>query len=227
MDHWPEINHWRQTTRQNLIEERLHKTPEARTVAQDRICTLLAENLGDLSETIIGFYWPFKGEVDVRPFIREALMRGAKAALPVVAHTRQPLEFWHWDIETVMTRGVWKIPVPARQQTVQPTILLIPLLGFDQSGYRLGFGGGYYDRTLATLNRRPITIGIGYDSGRLPTIHPQAHDIPMDVIVTETGWTPSARAGQSTPNDTNPDREEERMRFASSPCYAEKFDERK
>jgi 5-formyltetrahydrofolate cyclo-ligase len=63
----------------------------------------------------------------------------------------------------------------------------VPLLGFDAAGYRLGQGGGYYDRTLANLPQRPLTIGIGYEFGRLETIHPQPHDIPMDAIVTERG----------------------------------------
>ena len=70
---------------------------------------------------------------------------------------------------------------------MRPTALLVPLVGFDRRGYRLGYGGGYYDRTLATMHPKPLTIGIGYDLGRLETIHPQPHDIPMDAIVTEAG----------------------------------------
>ena len=63
----------------------------------------------------------------------------------------------------------------------------MPLVGFDAAGYRLGHGGGYYDRTLATFAQKPLSIGIGYELGRLETIHPRSHDIPMDVIVTESG----------------------------------------
>ena len=70
-----------------------------------------------------------------------------------------------------------------------PTILIVPLLGFDDAGFRLGYGGGYYDRTLAAMQPRPFTVGVGYELGRLPTIYPQPHDIPMDVIVTEAGMT--------------------------------------
>jgi 5-formyltetrahydrofolate cyclo-ligase len=86
-----------------------------------------------------------------------------------------------------LTRGVWDIPVPSNRNPVQPTVLLVPLLGFDTAGYRLGHGGGYYDRTLATVAQKPLTIGIGYELGRLQTIYPQPHDIPMDAIVTESG----------------------------------------
>jgi 5-formyltetrahydrofolate cyclo-ligase len=77
--------------------------------------------------------------------------------------------------------------VPAEGPPVQPDTLLVPLVGFDARGYRLGHGGGYYDRTLAAMPRRPLAVGIGFESLRLPTIHPQPHDIPMDMIVTERG----------------------------------------
>ena len=63
----------------------------------------------------------------------------------------------------------------------------MPLVGFDAQGYRLGYGGGYFDRTLAALARKPLTIGVGFEFARLPTIRPQPHDIPMDFIVTEAG----------------------------------------
>ena len=86
-----------------------------------------------------------------------------------------------------LVRGIWNIPIPSERYPVQPTVLLVPLVGFDAAGYRLGHGGGYYDRTLANLPQKPLGIGIGYDLGRLESIHPQPHDMPMDVIVTESG----------------------------------------
>src|SRR5690606_21931832 len=84
-------------------------------------------------------------------------------------------------------RGIWNIPIPAEREPVRPTALLVPVVGFDAAGYRLGYGGGYYDRTLALLEPRPLTIGVGYAGARLDTIHPQPHDIPLDAIVTEAG----------------------------------------
>jgi 5-formyltetrahydrofolate cyclo-ligase len=86
-----------------------------------------------------------------------------------------------------MARGVWNIPIPAERQVVPPGALLVPLVGFDSRGYRLGYGGGFYDRTLAALSPKPLAIGVGYEFGRLATIHPQPHDIPMDALVTEAG----------------------------------------
>lgn len=87
-----------------------------------------------------------------------------------------------------LKRGIWGIPIPAERQIVRPTALLMPLIGFDEAGYRLGCGGGYYGRTLAVMMPKPLTIGVGYALGRLDTIHPQPHDIPMDAILTEEGF---------------------------------------
>jgi 5-formyltetrahydrofolate cyclo-ligase len=148
---------------------------------------LMREHFPELRFACLGFYWPFQGEIDVRHLVRNFLALGAEAALPVVVEARQPLEFWSWRPRIKLTRGVWNIPVPSDRSPVQPTVLLVPLLGFDAAGYRLGYGGGYYDRTLATLAQKPLTIGIGYEVGRLQTIYPQPHDRPMDAIVTESG----------------------------------------
>ena len=88
-----------------------------------------------------------------------------------------------------MVRGDWNIPVPTarRAPMVTPEVALAPLVGWTDEGYRLGYGGGYFDRTLAALRPRPFVIGIGYDSARLGTIYPQPHDIPLALIVTEAG----------------------------------------
>ena len=97
---------------------------------------------------------------------------------------RNPI-FREWWPGIPMTHGVWHIPVPAEGEPVSPDILLAPLVGFDGRKYRLGYGGGYYDRTLAGLVTKPRVVGVGFELSRIPTIHPQSHDIPMDLIVTE------------------------------------------
>ena len=94
-----------------------------------------------------------------------------------------------------MERGVWNIPVPAHGPDIVPDIVMSPLVGWDRGGYRLGYGGGYFDRTLAALTPRPLTIGIGLDAARIATIFPQPHDIAMQVIVTETGMARLEGAG--------------------------------
>jgi 5,10-methenyltetrahydrofolate synthetase len=84
-----------------------------------------------------------------------------------------------------LERGVWNILVLAQGPAVQPEIVIAPLVGFDEAGYRLGYGGGFYDRTLAAMPGKPFVVGVGYCEARIPTIHPQPQDIPMDIIVTD------------------------------------------
>lgn len=86
-----------------------------------------------------------------------------------------------------MERGVWNIPAPADGEVLTPDVVLAPLVGFDPDGYRLGYGGGFFDRTLAALSPQPRAIGVGQAVAAIPTIHPQPQDIPMDAIVTEAG----------------------------------------
>jgi 5-formyltetrahydrofolate cyclo-ligase len=108
------------------------------------------------------------------------------------------LEFWRWEVGTRLKRqDVWGIPVPAERILSQPEVLLAPFIGFDEAGYRLGHGGGYYDRTLASLDPRPFVIGVGLERGRLESIYPQPHDIPLDMIVTEAGVLHGAAAARS------------------------------
>jgi 5-formyltetrahydrofolate cyclo-ligase len=134
---------------------------------------------------VLGFYWPIRGELDLRGVARRHVETGGTAALPVVVAKNAPVEFWRWEPGSSMQRGFWNIPVPAERRIVRPAALLIPLVGYDAAGYRLGYGGGYYDRTLSATQPRPFCIGVGYDDAEIETIHPQPHDIPMNLIVTQ------------------------------------------
>ncbi len=106
-------------------------------------------------------------------------------ALPVIVKKSAPVEFWSWHPGMPMQKGIWDIPTPREREVLTPDALLVPLVGFDDRGFRLGYGGGYFDRTLAAASRRPFAIGVGYEDSRLETIYPQAHDIAMNLIVTE------------------------------------------
>jgi 5-formyltetrahydrofolate cyclo-ligase len=183
MENWAEIRAWRKAERARLIAERMALRGEART----RHNAAIAKALGRLltPDMTIGFYWPIRGEYDARKLVAALLDQGARAALPVVVQKGAPLVFRDWHPGTPMANGFWDIPIPAEGEPVIPTTLLVPLVGFDERGYRLGYGGGYYDRTLARLPAKPLAIGVGYELAHLETIYPQPHDIPMRAIVTE------------------------------------------
>lgn len=133
-------------------------------------------------------YWPINGEPDLRDLMVDLHCRGVTLALPVVEVKAAPMVFRRWMPGMAMVRGDWNIPVPPPDaETLTPDIALAPLVGWDGAGFRLGYGGGYFDRTLAVLSPRPFTIGIGLHSARLATIFPQPHDIALDVILTEAG----------------------------------------
>lgn len=178
---------WRRQQREQLLQQRLHAGGPQRRVWNDAITPVLRALLPAPPGRVFGMYWPFKGEFAIRGLMRELHEQGACLALPHVAQPRQPLQFLRWHPDVEMARGVYNIPVPKGTPAVTPDVLVVPLVGFDAAGYRLGYGGGYYDRTSAAIQPRPLLIGVGYELSRLATIDPQPHDIPMDHIVTEAG----------------------------------------
>lgn len=182
---------WRAAQRDQLLTARAALPVATRQAAAQAIAahldTMLAERFDSWQGLIISAWWPIKAELDLRFWLARLAERGAIAALPIVSLPKTPLIFRGWTPDTPMQRGIWNIPVPAEGAAVTPHITLSPLLGWDSAGYRLGYGGGYFDRTLASATPSPIAIGIGLDAAHLATIHPQAYDIPMDYILTETG----------------------------------------
>lgn len=214
---WPEVRAWRRAKRAELLAQRMAVPGREKRSVGSTLRDLIREQFPELHRACVGFYWPIKGEIDPYDLIQDLIALGAEAALPVVVERRKPLEFWAWRPGMKWGRGLWDIPIPAERAPVQPTALLVPLLGFDEAGYRLGYGGGYYDRTLATLNPKPLTIGIGYEFGRLQTIYPQPHDIPLDTIVTEAGAARFRRRGEPVGSDDGP-------AYASPPCFLREVD---
>jgi 5-formyltetrahydrofolate cyclo-ligase len=182
---WAAVRSFRKAQRAELIERRQALSFHDRQAYAESLTAHLLTALDLSSHDVLGFYWPIRGELDLRNLARRHVEAGHLAALPVVVAKDAPVEFWQWEPASAMQRGFWNIPVPAARRVVVPDALLIPLVGYDTAGYRLGYGGGYYDRTLAALTPRPLCIGVGYDDSALPTIHPQPHDVPMDWIVTE------------------------------------------
>jgi 5-formyltetrahydrofolate cyclo-ligase len=184
---WNEIKAWRKARRAELIARRVALGAGERQGWNERAHALLEQIVPAAPGTVIGFCWPFKAEFDARLAVRHWRERGATAALPEVVAKASPLRFREWWPGAPMKPGVYDIPVPDGTRVLVPDIAIVPMNGFDEQGYRLGYGGGYFDRTLAALERRVLAIGVSYEALRLPTIHPQPHDIPMDFVVTEAG----------------------------------------
>lgn len=194
---WPAVNAWRKRLRPELIERRL-AVGLAHRRAQGEAAKRRLQASFDLRRwPVLGIYWPFRGEIDVRDIAIAHIEAGGQVALPVVVEKAAPVEFRRWTPDTPMERGVWDIPIPSIRDVVAPDALLVPLLGFDGACYRLGYGGGYYDRTLAASAPRPFCIGIGYEHLRLDSIRPQPHDIPMDAIVTDVSSATRAPSDQT------------------------------
>jgi 5,10-methenyltetrahydrofolate synthetase len=179
-----DVARWRKVQRERLLATRM--AIEGRLRAQQTAAVKGQLNLivpGD--GRIVSLYWPIRGEPDLREWMRERVEQGTRIALPVATAYGRPLEFREWRPGAKMARGLWKIPYPADGAELQPEIVVAPLVGFDRRGFRLGYGGGFFDRTLARLTPRPLVIGVGYASSELESIFPQPHDIGMDWILTD------------------------------------------
>lgn len=241
MDDWNEIKVWRKAQRAELIARREAFSGKLRHQWGQRITALLIEGFPMLAGTVVGFCWPFRGEFDARFAMRYWRERGTVTALPEVVAPGSPLRFRAWRPGVPMARGVYGIPFPDGTAIVLPDAVLAPMNGFDGQGYRLGYGGGYFDRTLAALDPAPLAIGVSFDALRLPTIFPQPHDVPMDFVVTEAGIHAMAggllvpldaaqcgrRAAQLVAARGLPRRRVDRTRhgYSSPACYAAEFPE--
>jgi 5-formyltetrahydrofolate cyclo-ligase len=177
---------WRKAQRTALLARRESVPADTRAQWNAVVTRILLDGFPALAQCVIGFCWPYRGEVDTRHFVYQMRKRGARAALPAVVAKHAPLEFRAWWPGVPMRPGVFDLPVP-QSEVVHPHALLIPPVGFGARGYRLGYGGGYFDRTLAAMRPQPLKIGVAYEISRMSTIYPQPHDVPMDFIVTELG----------------------------------------
>ena len=183
-----DVKRWRKAERDRLIAARMEVAPSARQRYDARIIEKLERLIGSVRGKTVGVYSPFRGEPNLHPLLKKITTDGGQCALPVVIALGKPLIFRAWSPGDPTVRGVWNIPVPEETAAqVQPDIVIAPVVGYDPSGYRLGYGGGFYDRTLAGMATRPRVFGVGYTLAALPTIFPQWHDIPMDLVVTENG----------------------------------------
>jgi 5-formyltetrahydrofolate cyclo-ligase len=177
---------WKKYKRLELLGRRAAMSPEDHRLKSASILKELAR-LEAYFSGIIAFYFPFRGEIDVLPLMEKLFSSGYVTAFPVVLTQRTALQFRAWAPGCALLRGVYGIPHPAQGAIVEPDTFIVPLVGFDAQFYRLGYGGGFYDRTFAATTKVVRSIGIGFEAARVDTIHPQEFDIPMDVLITENG----------------------------------------
>ncbi|HEY6242274.1 MAG TPA: 5-formyltetrahydrofolate cyclo-ligase [Burkholderiales bacterium] len=182
-----EVSAWRKNERARLLRERGALAQGTLADLRSRIDHHLERSFPDLVHGILAFCWPYRNEYDARHLAAALRRRGATTALPVVVAPKTPLVFREWKPGVELVEGPLGIPYPVGSPEVIPDHVLLPMLGWDADGYRLGYGGGFFDRTLAAIKKRPRVIGVSYESAYLRTIYPQPYDIPVEFVVTERG----------------------------------------
>jgi 5-formyltetrahydrofolate cyclo-ligase len=217
--------------RKRLVTERLDM-PD-RLARADLLQRVMRIWLVSRPDTVIGAYWPIKGEFDPLPALYRWQEDGVlsrdnsnfeknlpdvserrsydalnfiasitkvptgeegsgevpkrKIGLPVVDKINKTLTFYAWYPGCPMEEDAYGIPKPKDTEVVSPTLLFVPCVGYGDRGYRLGYGGGFYDRTLAALSPKPVTVGLGYSHGYVPEFAPEPHDVALDAILTDVG----------------------------------------
>ena len=215
MDKLKDGSNNKSSQRKALVEERLN-LPD-RLQRADLLQRITRIWLFGRTDTVIGAYWPIKGEFDPMPALyrwqEDAILNESsqshsslgqeprvqlatesiasrsprKIGLPVVDKVHKTLTFHAWYPGCPMEEDAYGIPKPKDTEIIVPTLLFVPCVGYGPGGYRLGYGGGFYDRTLAALQPRPVTVGLGYTNGWLPDFEPETHDIPLDALLNDNG----------------------------------------
>ncbi|ODT79520.1 MAG: 5-formyltetrahydrofolate cyclo-ligase [Pelagibacterium sp. SCN 64-44] len=169
---------------------------EEREEAARVVARLFFEEIAYAPEDVIAGYWRIRDELDCQPILIRLMDSGQKVVLPVVQGQEAPLDLRVWEADQPLYEAGFGTLAPSDlAPRAEPDIVLMPLLGFDNAGTRLGYGGGYYDRTLASLGRKPMLVGLAFAAQEVPHIPREAHDVPLDALVTEQGvrfFEPSA-----------------------------------
>ena len=164
--------------------------------ANAKACRFLTEHLTTKATgAIVAGYMPIQTEIDPRPTLHALAQQGVRLCLPVIPGHACPLVFREWTPESAMIEGDFGALIPRGGEQLRPDIAIIPMVGFDSSGARLGYGGGFYDRTLEELSRTApvLKIGFAFQGQLLDEVPTDQYDHKMDVIVTETGVNSFAR----------------------------------
>lgn len=188
-EHIADSSVYRAALRREKIAARMALGADMRAELSARVEEHLARLLLPSPPRTLAFCAPVRGEFDARPLATLLIGRGWRIAMPVVQTIDAAMVFRLWTVDSLMATDRHGIPIPADGDTTDPDTVLLPLVAFDPQGFRLGYGGGYFDRTLAALVPRPFAIGVGFDLARVPDIRPQPHDQRLDAVVTESGVT--------------------------------------
>jgi len=139
-------------------------------------------------DTVIAAYWPIRDEIDCKPLLAQLMDSFRHVCLPAVLGDGQPLQFRLWEQgESLYEAGFGTLAPPQSAPIVEPDVIVVPLLGFDKNGTRLGYGKGYYDRTLETMSKTPVLVGYAFAVQEIEEIPHEVHDVPLDYLVTEAG----------------------------------------
>ena len=176
-----------------LIEQR-NNLPDRR-LSEDLLQRVMRIWLVGRPDIVIGAYWPIKGEFVPLPALHRWKEDGElldqpeprRIGLPVVNKETHSMTFHAWYPGCPMEEDAYGIPKPKDTEIIVPTLLFAPCVGYGPGGYRLGYGGGFYDRMLASLTPKPFSVGLGFGMGFLPDLEPEAHDVPLDAILNDYG----------------------------------------
>ena len=174
--------------RQDLLQKRMEISPAARLKAAEAMCEAFFEHVSISAGMIVAGYWPIRNEIDDIILLRRLLQKGTYCALPCIEKQNKPLVFRPWNESTLMTVGNFSIPEPTGGgAALTPDIVIVPMAAFDMQRHRLGYGAGYYDRTLAQLKaeRNILAVGVAYDTQVLPRLPIEENDVRMDMIITD------------------------------------------
>ncbi|GHA38014.1 5-formyltetrahydrofolate cyclo-ligase [Devosia pacifica] len=184
------IEQAKQALRNKARDQRAALSEDTRAQASRKICDRFFEAFAPTSGQIVAAYWRIRDEVDCEPILVRLMDSGQPVCLPVVMGDDRPLDLRIWEPGTPLyPAGFGTLAPEALAPRAEPDIILVPLLGFDDTGTRLGYGGGFYDRTLTILSKRPLLIGLAYACQKLETVPRAPHDVPLDAVVTEDGVT--------------------------------------
>lgn len=179
----------KETIRMMYLKQRLELPSGTRAQAAEHIYHYFLRYVplksGTASPVVAG-YWPIQAEVDDMPIMKELMAKGHVAALPCTGRDGTPLVFRVWDPKLPMLPGRYDIPEPDGPE-ILPDVVIIPMAAFDEERHRLGYGGGFYDRTLAALKakKKVLTVGLAYQSQLHPGLPAEENDVKLDVIITD------------------------------------------